>query len=127
MSEFCFDRSLRLLKPADYKAVFDGAKPKVSNQHILFLAKYTPLSHPRLGLVIAKKNVRKAVQRNRIKRTIRETFRLRQHQLGGLDIVVLARKGIADIDQPALSRMVDELWQQLQYRAAKKRQTPKDK
>ena len=121
MSEFQFDKSLRLLNSSDYKAVFDDAKLKVSNQHLLFLARFNHQAYPRLGLIIAKKNVRLAVQRNRVKRAIRETFRLRQDELAGLDIIVLARKGLADLDKPALNKTLNQLWQQLQYRAEKKK------
>ena len=51
-------------------------------------------SHPqaRLGIVVAKRNVRLAVARNRIKRLVRETFRHQQQRLNGLDIVVVVKK-----------------------------------
>lgn len=49
------------------------------------------LGHPRLGIVIGRR-VGTAVRRNRIKRLIREAFRLMQHDLpGGFDLVVLVR------------------------------------
>ena len=50
------------------------------------------LGYPRLGLAIAKRNCRLAVQRNRLKRLIRESFRLARPLIGGVDIVVLNRK-----------------------------------
>jgi len=53
---------------------------------------------PRLGLVIGKKNVKLAVQRNRIKRQIREFFRIHQSTFTGLDLVFIARKGLDKID-----------------------------
>jgi len=48
------------------------------------------LGHPRLGLSIGRK-VGMAVRRNRIKRWIRETFRLMQHELACADLVVSVR------------------------------------
>ena len=91
-----FGREKRLLKPQQFKAVFDSAAHKVSSKYALLLARDNQLGHPRLGLVIGKKNVKLAVDRNRIKRQIRESFRHSQHQLPGVDIVIVARRGIAD-------------------------------
>jgi ribonuclease P protein component len=45
-------------------------------------------------LAVSKKNVRRAVDRNRIKRVIRESFRHNRQALEGLDIVVLGRRGM---------------------------------
>ncbi|MEQ8800483.1 MAG: ribonuclease P protein component, partial [Haliea sp.] len=70
-----FGKSRRLLTASQYRAVFDDAAVKVSHRNLLLLARITDHPQSRLGLVIAKKNVRKAVQRNRIKRVARELFR----------------------------------------------------
>ncbi len=47
----------------------------------------------RLGLAVSRRQARRAVDRNRIKRLVRETFRERQGRLGGVDLVVIARGG----------------------------------
>lgn len=120
MLNYSFGKSLRLLDANAYKSVFDDAKLKVSNQHGLFLARQNGLNHPRLGLVIAKKNVRLAKNRNRIKRIIRESFRLQQHQLGGVDTVVLARRGLDNLDNNQLHAMFNRLWSQLEQKANQK-------
>ena len=52
----------------------------------------------RLGIVAAKRNVKLAVDRNRLKRFVRESFRLQQQQLSGLDLVVLIKKDFASSD-----------------------------
>ncbi|MEC8429443.1 MAG: ribonuclease P protein component, partial [Pseudomonadota bacterium] len=70
-------------------------------------------------LVIAKKNIRLAVQRNRIKRILRESFRLRQETLIGLDIVVLARRGLDDLDNQQLHQLFHQQWQRLEKKHAK--------
>lgn len=116
-----FDKSQRLLDAKAYKAVFDDAQLKVSNQQVLFLARENSLLYPRLGLVIAKKNVRLATQRNRIKRIIRESFRLQQ-QLNGIDTIVLARRGLDQLDNAGLRKLFDQLWLQLDKKAEKKNQ-----
>ncbi|WP_254521007.1 ribonuclease P protein component, partial [Salmonella enterica] len=50
-----------------------------------------------------KKNVRRAHESNLIKRLTLESFRLRQHELPAIDFVVVAKKGVADLDNRALS------------------------
>ena len=47
-----------------------------------------PGSGARLGLVIGKKLLRRAVDRNRVKRCIRESFRLRRSDLPACDLIV---------------------------------------
>ncbi len=44
----------------------------------------------RLGLAVAKKRIRRANRRNRLKRLVRESFRENQNRLAGLDLVVVA-------------------------------------
>lgn len=126
MAELGFPKALRLLTPADFKQVFDAADLRVSSKEILILARANLCARPRLGLVIAKKHIRLATQRNRVKRVIRESFRLQQPVLvntPSMDTIVLARGGLDQLDNRALHDMLRQLWQQLQ-RKAQKRQTP---
>ena len=53
--------------------------------------------HPRLGLV-ATRRLGKAVQRNRIKRLLREFFRRHQTGLPAFDLVIMAKKGAAALE-----------------------------
>jgi ribonuclease P protein component len=71
----------------------------------------------RLGMVVAKKNISKSVERNRIKRLIRESFRHARLQLPGLDIVVLIRKGFDNVPNLVISSKIDALWKDLQTKA----------
>jgi len=68
----------------------------------------------RLGLAVAKKHVRRAVDRNRIKRVVRESFRRQQHRLKGLDLVVLVKPGIQKVDNRTLFAALQTHWQRLQ-------------
>ena len=113
-----FDKSRRLLTAAQYRAVFDGAVVKASHRHLLLLARHSETPRSRLGLVIAKKNVRKAVQRNRIKRIARELFRQLPPAEPPLDIVFLARRGLDELDNTALFATLGEQWQKLTRKAA---------
>ena len=119
MAEHRFTRDFRLLSPADFKSVFDGAQHKVSCRYILMLAIKQQTSQTRLGMVVAKKNVSKSVERNRIKRLIRESFRHARLQLPGLDIVVLIRKGLDNLPNFVISSKIDALWKDLHTKAIK--------
>lgn len=110
-----FSRTLRLLKPVEYKQVFDGAT-RVVTRYLTLLARPNNLSHPRLGLAISRKSVRSAVNRNQIKRQVRESFRLNQELLGGIDIVVMARGGIQSWNWQDLRSTLDDKWRELHKR-----------
>lgn len=117
MAEFSFGKRNRLLSARDYSRVFADTRVKAACPELLIIASGNELAQPRLGLVIAKKHVKSACQRNRLKRLIRESFRLRQAQLPALDIVVLARKGLSELDNAAANRVIDKQWQRLLKRA----------
>lgn len=108
-----FSREKRLLIPRQFKAVFDSPTAKVPGKHVLLLARLNDLELPRLGLVIGKKSVKLSVQRNRLKRLIRDSFRLNQDALIGWDIVVIARKGFGDLENAELTQQFDKLWKRL--------------
>lgn len=117
MSEFRFGKKLRLLDASDFQPVFKSARFKVSCQHLLVLAGSSNLANPRLGLVIAKKNVAKAVDRNRIKRILRESFRHNQGLLPAVDIVILARSGIGSLNKKDVRSKIEKLWRDLMQKS----------
>lgn len=108
-----FGRDKRLLTSRHFSAVFDSPTGKAPGKSVLLLARDNGLDHPRLGLVIGKKSIKLAVERNRLKRIIRDSFRLHQQMLAGLDIVVVARKGLGDLDNPELHQQFVKLWKRL--------------
>ncbi|WP_211830724.1 ribonuclease P protein component [Kistimonas asteriae] len=121
---FSFSRDHRLLNAAEFKQVFDTADIKVSHKHLLILAHRTTRETPRLGLVIAKKNIRHAVNRNRVKRMMRETFRLNQTSLEKLDIVVLARKGLDTLSNRQLQNLLEKQWLRIRQRSESRKPSP---
>ena len=102
MTLYNFGPEVRIRCAADYKGVFDGALFKVHQPHFLFLAIPNKQPKGRLGIVVAKKKVRRAHERNRIKRLARESFRLNQHDLALLDIVVMPKIGIEAVSNSDL-------------------------
>lgn len=77
---------------------------------------FTVLARPnaeplaRLGLAIAKKCARRAVDRNRLKRLVRESFRLERSGLPGLDLVVLCRRDAVTADNLQLRASLTRHW-----------------
>ena len=108
-----FGKARRLLNASDYSRVFDGAEARASHRHFLLLARTNNEPGHRLGLVIAKKNVRLAVQRNRIKRVAREVFRNLPPSEPQLDVILLARRGLDQLDNTQLSSILRQQWQKL--------------
>ncbi|CAJ0990714.1 Ribonuclease P protein component [Pantoea sp. Nvir] len=68
------------------------------------------MGHPRIGFTVAKRHVKRAHERNRIKRLTRESFRLHQHELPAMDFVVIVKKGITNIDNRNLKEALEKLW-----------------
>ncbi len=112
-NEFSFPRQSRLLTASDYQRVFKQGNKLVGRYSVMIYAPNT-MNKARLGLAIAKKKIAKANARNLVKRIIRESFRLAQHNLPNIDIVVLARNGITKLDKTQLRHYFDTQWQKLQ-------------
>ncbi|WP_124946847.1 ribonuclease P protein component [Sulfurirhabdus autotrophica] len=81
----------RLHKTDEFSSVFNF-RCSVGNHFFQVFARPNQLAYPRLGLIVSRKISKRAVDRNYIKRTIREFFRLNQQQFGSLDVVVRTKK-----------------------------------
>ena len=126
MPGYGFPRKLRLTEPAQFKAVFNQADFKVSNRYFLILARQNYLEASRVGLVVGKKNLPKAFQRNRIKRLLRYSFRMNQSLLEGLDIVILARSNMSNQDNKQVLENIEGLWPDLVKKSKTKPHNPSD-
>lgn len=113
MAEFGFTKQQRLLKASEFQRVFDQSALKASAGPIFLLAASNQLEHPRIGFIIAKKQVRLAVQRNRIKRIVRETFRTQSHSDFNYDVIVMARKGLDQKSSREIRKEFERMWQKL--------------
>ena len=107
---YCFDKTRRLLIKSDYDNVFQGAKKLVTSEFIILYRENT-IGHARLGLALSKKTIAKAHDRNRVKRMLRETFRTRS--LPAIDIVILARNGVAKVKNTIIIAKLTTVWDKL--------------
>ncbi len=108
-----FPREARLLNARDYSRVFESPDSKSSHQHMLLLAARNELAYSRVGIIVAKKHVKLAVQRNRFKRITRETFRCLESRQLNLDVIVMARSGVDALDNATLSSILRQQWKKL--------------
>lgn len=91
-AQFNLDRISRLTTSSEFSYVFADASA-IHTQSFTILARSSQQTMSRIGLVISKKNVARAVARNQLKRVIRESFRTHRELLPKVDIIVLAKKG----------------------------------
>ncbi|MCD4670456.1 MAG: ribonuclease P protein component [Actinomycetia bacterium] len=90
MSGYTFRRRQRLKRRVDFQRVRRTAC-SAADQRLIVYVVGNGLGHSRLGLSVGKR-VGPAVRRNRVKRLLRESFRLLQHELpAGLDLMVIPR------------------------------------
>ena len=108
-----YPRKIRLLAPAQYQRVFRHCENKAGDRFLTVLAVSNELDHPCLGTAVSIRNAGNAVTRNRIKRLIRESFRLNQEKLGGWDLVVLGRPGIGSRSNRQLFSALDNHWRKI--------------
>ncbi len=88
--KFDFSREKKLRTKADFQTVFKRAKNSRTS-YFTVLAYPNQRAYARLGVIVAKRVVRRAVDRSSIRRFVRECFRNQQQALVGFDMVVLIR------------------------------------
>lgn len=87
---YAFPKALRLRSRADFSAVYER-RARESRGPLTVYALPNTLGHARMGLSVSRK-VGTAPRRNRIKRLLRESFRLMQHDLpGNYDLLIVVR------------------------------------
>lgn len=86
-----FPRSRRLARRSEFDRVFQRGL-RTTDPHFSMMARPNEVGQARLGLAVSVKNAGNGVLRNRLKRLIRESFRV-QTDLPAVDIVVTVRAG----------------------------------
>lgn len=115
---FQLKRQQKLLNGEQFKTVFSG-RCSVHGQFFSCHVVVNSLDIPRIGLAVSKKVSKKAVQRNRLKRQIRTSFRLNQDELSAVDFVVVSKTGCADQENKTLRAELDKLWHKANQKCEK--------
>lgn len=106
----------RLRRKADFEAAYAGGR-RFGNGFFGVIAFWNDQGCPRLGLAVAVRTAGGGVERNRLRRLIRESFRLHQHELPGLDLVVSVKSGARDAKAADLRASLSELWTSIAAKA----------
>ena len=107
-----FGAELRLRSKLQFDAIYAGGK-RIDDRFFGLRVKPNGLDHPRIGLAVAVKTAGSGVARNRARRLIRESFRLAQHTLPAVDIVVAAKFPAREAPAVALRASLATLWQRV--------------
>jgi len=105
-----FSQNQKLLNADQYQYVFSKSQ-RVGNSSFTVLARKNSLGYPRLGLAISKKCAKRAVDRNHIKRILRESFRLNQHKLPSIDIIAMCKPNVLKLDNNEMRKQIETQWQ----------------
>jgi ribonuclease P protein component len=109
----------RLRKHADYQTVYTGSRKQFSKQMTYFAMLRTEAGTPRVGLT-AGKVLGGAVERNRIKRRMREAVRMHLAELHlPLDVILHPRRSVLTLEFAALEKEVRQIFRSVQNAAAK--------
>lgn len=88
-----FPKRYRLNRPKEFEQVLRSARYRKSRGPLRILAFANTMPGARLGLIVGKRAVRRAHERNGLKRIVREVFRTRRGCLPAVDVVVQLRGG----------------------------------
>jgi len=105
-------REARLRRAGDFAALRQ-ASGRYGGRCFSVRYRQNDLAVARLGLAISKRVSKRAVERNRIKRLARESFRRIRHELPAVDLVIMAREQAAGRPGNELLAELDALWRKL--------------
>jgi ribonuclease P protein component len=109
VSGYRFSRQHRLLQPQAFRTVL-SQRCRSSDALFTIYARYNGLEHARLGITVSRKVSSHAVQRNRLKRLVRESFRYHGQTVAGLDVVAIAQPGAATSTNPYVDQSLNQHW-----------------
>ena len=113
MASFRFTKQAKIVKTDDFSSVFNLRK-RISQQHLVMRYRINDKSIPRLGLIVSKKTAKVAVQRNYMRRVLRELFRLNQHHLPTMDLIVQIQKAFGKSEFINIKKEFENLIQKLE-------------
>lgn len=93
MKRFTFKKTNRLQYQCEFDAVFKRPY-KIKSEFLTLLRKPNVIGIPRIGVIVPKRYIKRAVDRNRLKRLIREAFRLNKEGFEAVDLIIMVNQPI---------------------------------
>lgn len=103
---------MALKGPAQFEAVFSAGRP-VTRGPLRAYFRANGLGQLRLGTALPRKQFPRAVDRNRLRRVLRESVRSHGATLQGLDLVVTGRRPLDELANAELFELLEDIWRRI--------------
>ena len=117
MAGFDLPRTARLLSRSDFASLRERSE-RIATRSFVAEYRMSTKGLARMGVAISRRVSKRAVERNRIRRTIRESFRAHRAELPHVDVLIIARTLAAQKLNPALRDDLLIIWAKLKVAAA---------
>lgn len=114
MGAFRFPRAARMLKPGDFARLRQGSR-RIGSRYFSAEYRNTEDTAARLGLAVSRRVSKLAVQRNRLKRLARESFRRHRATFAAVDVLLIARSAAVAVSGRELLADLELLWSRLPH------------
>ncbi|NOU41384.1 MAG: ribonuclease P protein component [Methylotenera sp.] len=115
LKTYGLEKQAKMIKTDDFSSVFNFRK-RISTQYLAMHFQPNLHQRPRLGLVVGKKTAKLAVDRNYMRRILREFFRLKQHEICHVDLIIRVQKKFTKSDFTQIKQEFDMLISKLNQR-----------
>ena len=113
-----FPNEYRLKNSADFLKVFSARQIRMQQAGFTIWAHEGPANAAKLGIALSKKKLPKAVQRNHIRRLVRESFRVNKSVLMGYEVIVQVHRWDVVATHEKFFQRLSACWSQLQVEKA---------
>jgi ribonuclease P protein component len=97
LKTFSLEKQAKMIKTDEFSSVFNFRK-RISMQYLVIHYLPNKQQRARLGLVVGKKTAKLAVSRNYMRRVLREFFRVQQHEICHVDLIIRVQKKFSKVD-----------------------------
>lgn len=97
LKTFSLEKQAKMIKTDEFSSVFNFRK-RIATQYLAMHYQPNMLQRARLGLVVGKKTAKLAVSRNYMRRVLREFFRVQQHEICHVDLIIRVQKKFSKVD-----------------------------
>ena len=108
------EKTNKLINKKEFDKVFKSPKVAYSKEFVVLAIKNKECCNAKFGVIVAKKKIKQANKRNKIKRIVREFFRLNKNKFASLNFIFIANKNIDKFQNQALFKSLNASCTKLQ-------------